>query len=136
MRQRRLMNQINVVPYIDVMLVLLVIFMVTAPMIQTGSVDLPNVSDTKAPPPAAAYVIVHKDASYSLQRSASATPEKMKATDLQRELVAMLKANAQQSVVIAADKNVQYDRVMSTLDQLRKAGFSRVSLQTESGPSR
>ena len=61
MRQRRLMNQINVVPYIDVMLVLLVIFMVTAPMIQQGSVDLPSVGKTAKQPDVVVQIVVGKD---------------------------------------------------------------------------
>ena len=67
MRQRRQMNQINVVPYIDVMLVLLVIFMVTAPMIQTGSVDLPSVAKANPPPVAPLEVIIHADGTLALR---------------------------------------------------------------------
>ncbi len=135
MRQRRLMNQINVVPYIDVMLVLLVIFMVTAPMIQHGSVDLPEVSDLPPPPSVAAYVVVSADG-LALQRSASDSPESMSNTQLLGALKEMLAANPAQNVIVAADRNVSYDRVMTTLDQLRRTGFSRVSLQTQSGSGR
>jgi biopolymer transport protein TolR len=135
MRQRRLMNQINVVPYIDVMLVLLVIFMVTAPMIQHGSVDLPEVSDLPPPPSEAVYVVVRAD-SLALQRSAGDSPQEMSNAQLRTALVELLGANPAQNVIVAADRNVSYDRVMTTLDQLRRTGFSRVSLQTQSGPGR
>ena len=67
MRKRRLMNEINVVPYIDVMLVLLVIFMVTAPMIQPGSVDLPSVGKSSLPPAAPLEVIIKADTSLALR---------------------------------------------------------------------
>jgi biopolymer transport protein TolR len=135
MRQRRLMNQINVVPYIDVMLVLLVIFMVTAPMIQHGSVDLPNVSDLPAPPSEAAYVIVRTDG-LALQRTASDTPRDLSNTELLGALKEMRATDPGQNVIIAADRNVSYDRVMSTLDDMRQLGFARVSLQTQSGSRR
>ena len=61
------MNEINVVPYIDVMLVLLVIFMVTAPMIQPGSVDLPSVGKSSLPPAAPLEVIIKADTSLALR---------------------------------------------------------------------
>jgi len=86
MRPRRLMNQINVVPYIDVMLVLLVIFMVTAPMIQTGTVDLPSVADVRQPPSEALYVIVKKDGRLALKASGAAPEQVLSASELQREL--------------------------------------------------
>ena len=64
---RRLMNQINVVPYIDVMLVLLVIFMVTAPLINPGQVELPSIGKTSAPPVAPLEVAVDKNGNLSLR---------------------------------------------------------------------
>ena len=133
MRQRKLMNQINVVPYIDVMLVLLVIFMVTAPMIQTGSVDLPTVDDVPQPPAEAIYVLVREDGSLALQENSSASPEDMSSSALQRALRDILQNNPEQSVVVAADKSVTYEKVMDTLNGLRQAGFPRVGLQTQAG---
>ena len=70
MRPRRLMNQINVVPYVDVMLVLLVIFMVTAPLVTTGVVDLPSVGKSAQPPVAPLEVIIKADASLALRERA------------------------------------------------------------------
>ena len=67
MRPRRLMNQINVVPYVDVMLVLLVIFMVTAPLVTTGLVDLPSVGKSAQPPAARLEVIIRADTSLMLR---------------------------------------------------------------------
>ena len=133
MRQRRLMNQINVVPYIDVMLVLLVIFMVAAPMIQTGTVELPSVADVPQPPAEAMYVIVQEDGSLQFKSSGGAPAQAMSESELQRVLDQALAANPAQSVVVAADRRVQYERVMDTLNGLRQAGFQKVGLQTQSG---
>ena len=130
-RQRRLMNQINVVPYIDVMLVLLVIFMVTAPMVQTGTVDLPTVGEVPQPPSEAIYVLVRADEGLALQESANAQPRDLSSSELQRELTRILEANPGQPVVVAADKSVRYETVMDTLNGLRQAGFARVGLQTQ-----
>ena len=135
MRQRRLMNQINVVPYIDVMLVLLVIFMVTAPMIQTGSIDVPNASNVSAPPPEAATVRVTRDG-LELQRSPNVPFEKMGSSQLQRVLTQMHAANPEQPVIVAAERKIEYDRVISTLDTLRTIGFTKASLQTQFGNGR
>ena len=71
MRQRRLMNQINVVPYIDVMLVLLVIFMVTAPMIQTGTVELPSIGKAAETPAEPLQVVVSADGTVALRDGAA-----------------------------------------------------------------
>lgn len=133
MRQRRLMNQINVVPYIDVMLVLLVIFMATAPMIQTGSVDLPTVAEVPQPPSEAMYVVVKPNGSLELKETGAAPAKPMSSTDLQRALKAAIERNPAQSVVVAADKNVTYEKVMDTLNGLRQAGFQKVGLQTQTG---
>jgi biopolymer transport protein TolR len=135
MRSRRLMNQINVVPYIDVMLVLLVIFMVTAPMIQMGSVELPSVADVPQPSSEAIYVLVEKDGQLALKETATATAVSMTQTELQRALQQILLTKPEQSVVVAADKRVTYEQVMDTLNELRQAGFKKVGLQTESSHS-
>jgi biopolymer transport protein TolR len=135
MRQRRLMNQINVVPYIDVMLVLLVIFMVTAPMIQTGSIDVPNASNVSTPPPEAATVRVTREG-LALQRSPGAQFESMGNSELQRALQEMHAANAEQPIIVAAERSIEYDRVVTTLDSLRNIGFTKASLQTQFGSDR
>ena len=135
MRQRRLMNQINVVPYIDVMLVLLVIFMVTAPMIQTGSVDLPTVGGVPQPPAEAMLVVVKQDGALALKVSAGASEQSMSNSELLRELRRAVERNPLQPVVIAADKRVSYEKVMDTLNGLRQAGIQKVGLQTQAGSS-
>ncbi len=133
MRQRRLMNQINVVPYIDVMLVLLVIFMVTAPMIQSGSVNLPSVDKVPAPPTDAMIVQVKPDGKLTLRATSQAPEKDYSRRDLISELQAAVSANPGQSVVIAADKSVKYEQVMNILNDLRNAGVNKVGLQTQVG---
>ena len=135
MRQRRLMNQINVVPYIDVMLVLLVIFMVTAPMIQTGSVDVPTVADVPMTPSEAVLVIVKEDGSLALKPSGGAPEQSMTSNDLLRALRGIHEREPDRPVVIAADRKLSYEKVMDTLNGLRQAGFARVGLQTQTGDS-
>jgi biopolymer transport protein TolR len=130
------MNQINVVPYIDVMLVLLVIFMVTAPMIQTGSVELPTVADVPQPPAEAMRVIIKTDGSLAFRPSADVAERAVTELELLRELNAAIAANPAQAVVVAADKRVEYEKVMDALNGLRQAGIQRVGLetQTSAGP--
>lgn len=135
MRQRRLMNQINVVPYIDVMLVLLVIFMVTAPMIQSGSVNLPSVDKVPAPPTDAMVVQVKANGELTLRATSNSTEKPLNRKDLIGEVQAAVSANPGQSVIIAADKSVKYEQVMNTLNDLRNAGVNKVGLQTQIGQS-
>ena len=132
-RQRRLMNQINVVPYIDVMLVLLVIFMVTAPMIQAGSVDLPSVGKSSQPPAAPLEVNIRADLSLSLHDRG---PGGQEVTITRGELADRLRAaqakNPQQPVLIAADKSVRYEEVMKVMDELQRQQFTRIGLMVQS----
>ena len=129
MRQRRLMNQINVVPYIDVMLVLLVIFMVTAPMIQTGSVDLPSVGKSAQPPVAPLEVIVKPDQSLAMRDRALGGQE---VSIGHNELAAKIKEaqarNPQQPVLIAADKSVRYEAVLNVMDELQRQQVTKIGL--------
>ncbi|MBI1906485.1 MAG: protein TolR [Rhodocyclales bacterium] len=136
MRTRKLMNQINVVPYIDVMLVLLVIFMVTAPMIQTGTVDLPSVADVPQPSAESMFVVIKPDGRLALKVNGGSPERPLSNTELLRELRLALERNPQQTVVVAADKRVQYEKVMDTLNGLRQAGIRKVGLQTQTGQAR
>jgi len=137
MRPRRLMNQINVVPYVDVMLVLLVIFMVTAPLVTTGVVDLPSVGNSAQVPVAPLEVIIRADTSLMLRERVGGqtgggggpTRERRVTT---AELVGALRErqakNPDQPVVIAADKDVRYEAVLKVMDELQKASIRRVGL--------
>lgn len=129
MRQRRLMNQINVVPYIDVMLVLLVIFMVTAPMIQSGSVALPSVGKSSAPPVAPLEVIVRADSSLALNdRSKGSGEQSVSRSDLAARLKEAQLRNPQQAVLIAGDKSVKYEAVLNVMDELQRQQVAKIGL--------
>ena len=134
MRQRRLMNQINVVPYIDVMLVLLVIFMVTAPMIQTGSVNLPSVGKSSAPPVAPLEVIIHADQSIALKdRSKGDEEVRLERDELALKIRAAQQANPEQGVLIAADRSVRYEAVLDVMDELQKQQIAKIGLLVQPG---
>jgi biopolymer transport protein TolR len=126
---RRLMNQINVVPYIDVMLVLLVIFMITAPLINPGQVELPSIGKTSNPPVAPMEVTIRTDQSLWLRDRAAGTSDRKVSRD---ELVAAIRQkqakNAEQAVVIAADKDVQYGAVLEVMDMLQQNQVTKVGL--------
>lgn len=127
------MSQINVVPYIDVMLVLLVIFMITAPMMNTGQVDLPSIGKSITPPVAPIEVIIKKDTTLALRDHNQGGREFPISRD---ELTALLKqkqaANPEQPVVIAADKSVRYEEVINIMDMLQQQQIKRVGLLTKS----
>lgn len=129
---KRLMNEINVVPYIDVMLVLLVIFMVTAPLMNPGQIDLPSVSKSLAPSPAPLEVIIKKDNTLALRDHARGGMESRVSRE---ELIAILKARqgskADQAVVISADKSVRYEEVIKVMDVLQQQHIQKVGLLTQ-----
>ncbi|KAF0166656.1 MAG: biopolymer transport protein TolR [Rhodocyclaceae bacterium] len=123
------MNEINVVPYIDVMLVLLVIFMVTAPMIQTGSVDLPSVGKSSQPPVAPLEVIIKADASLALRDRAKGGPEQLVTrADLPARIKEAQAANPQQAVLIAGDRSVKYEAVLGVMDELQRQQVTKIGL--------
>ena len=128
-RPRRLMNQINVVPYIDVMLVLLVIFMVTAPLVNPGVVDLPQVGKSSQPPASPLEVSIRADGSLVLRERDRGDAER---TVTRAELIRVLQAkqanNPDQAVVIAADKSVRYEAVLNVMDDLQKNQVQKVGL--------
>ncbi|WIM05263.1 MAG: protein TolR [Candidatus Nitricoxidivorans perseverans] len=129
MRQRRLMNQINVVPYIDVMLVLLVIFMVTAPMIQTGSVDLPSVGKSATPPAAPLEIIVKADRELMMRdRALGGAEVSVSRRELAEKLRALQAKNPGQPVLIAGDRSVKYEAVLDVMDELQRAQVAKIGL--------
>ena len=132
---RRLMNEINVVPYIDVMLVLLVIFMVTSPLITPGVVDLPSVGKSSVAPVTPLEVVIKEDASILIRdRDTKGTLVEEKRIG-KGELAGIVKAkqaaNAEQPVVISADKNVKYEAVLEVMDELQKQAVKRVGLSVK-----
>ena len=132
MRQRRLKSEINVVPYIDVMLVLLVIFMVATPMMTTGSVDLPSTGTAPQKPPKYIKVEVGSDGALSVY-NADGKPTKIKGIKaLKGELTSLKEADEKIAVLIAGDKETQYKNVIEVLDEVKRMGFEKVGLETAS----
>lgn len=128
-RTRKLVAQINVVPMIDVMLVLLVIFMVTAPFINPGQVELPSVGKTSQTPSQPLEVIIKESGEYLLRNRAMGNTERTVAkSELAAEIAALHRVSPDQPVVIAADKNVRYEEVMNTMTLLQKAQVTRIGL--------
>lgn len=122
-RKRRMMNQINVVPYIDVTLVLLVIFMVTAPMTNPGVVDLPKVGQALKQSQVPPVVLTVK-----LNKKVELDNKPMERDELLLAVRQALKKSPERSVVIAADKNVKYDDVIGVMDLLKQNKVDKVGL--------
>jgi len=129
MRQRRLKHEINVVPYIDVMLVLLVIFMATAPAIQTASIDLPSVGKVAQPPAEPLEIIVRADQSMSIRdRALGGAEVSIGRLELAAKLKELQAKNPAQPVLIAGDKNVRYEAVLNVMDELQRAQVAKIGL--------
>jgi biopolymer transport protein TolR len=133
-RGRRSMNEINMVPFIDVMLVLLIIFMVTAPLITPSVIDLPTVGKAAKQPDKVVQVLVGKD-----ERLEVKIGDKTQAMNLGDIAPAVLQAQSGQSagsvaVVISADRNVKYETVVKVMDTLQRAGVQRVGLSVQLTP--
>ena len=128
-RKRGTMHEINVVPYIDVMLVLLVIFMVTAPLVNPGQVDLPSVGKSSQPAVAPMEVSIRADESIWLRdRSQPGDELRMDRARLIEAIRAKQKSKPEQAVVIAADKSVRYEAVLNVMDMLQQNQVSKVGL--------
>jgi biopolymer transport protein TolR len=130
--KRRLLNQINIVPYVDVMLVLLVIFMVTAPLVTPGVVELPSLGKSSQAPALPLEVVVRSDASLMLRDRTAGKGAPQERNLSSQQLVAAIRerqgSNADIPVVIAADKDVKYEAVMKVMDDLQRAQVRRVGL--------
>ncbi len=123
------MNEINVVPYIDVMLVLLIIFMITAPMISPGQIELPEIGKSLAPPVAPLEIMIKPDGSLSLHDRSKKEGESIIDRDQLAAVIKQIQAqNKEQPVVIAADKNVRYEEVMHVMDVLQQHQVNKVGL--------
>jgi biopolymer transport protein TolR len=134
-RTRKQVAQINVVPMIDVMLVLLVIFMVTAPFINPTQVELPSVGRTSQTPSQPLEIIIRESGEYLLRDRAAGGDERAVAKSaLADEIAALHRASPDQAVVIAADKNVRYEEVMRTMTLLQQAQITRIGLLARPAP--
>ena len=124
---RGTMSQINVTPLVDVMLVLLVIFMVTAPMMQQGvQVNLPK-AETKALPAPEESVVVSIERSGKIFINATEIP----AGDLRTKLKDMFAARSKKEVFLKADRDVTYGEVVKTMAEIKGAGIERLGMVTE-----
>ena len=128
-RGRRTINEINMVPFIDVMLVLLIIFMVTAPLITPSVVDLPSVGKAARQPDQVIQIVIGKDESIAMK-----IKEKSVSLGLKEVASAVKKAQSSatsSAVVISADKNIKYETVVKVMDNLQRAGVQRVGLSVQ-----
>ena len=128
-RPRRAMAEINVVPYIDVMLVLLIIFMVAAPLINPGAVDLPQVGQALNPAVAPLEVRVRANGDLAVvDRSKSPDERLVRRPQLIEIVREAQRANPDQAVVIAGDRKVAYEEVLKVMDVLKQNQVKRVGL--------
>ena len=133
-RGRRTINEINMVPFIDVMLVLLIIFMVTAPMLTPGTINVPKVGKANRQPIKYATVLIGKDG--RLQFKADGNTRSMSEKEAAEAALRWQQSQSdeQAAVIIAADKSVTYETVVKTMGALQKAGVQRVGLSvTQAG---
>ena len=142
-RGRRTINEINMVPFIDVMLVLLIIFMVTAPLIAPSVIDLPSMGRANKTPDSVIRIVVNKDESLALSltqisgKGEATPPLGAQALALGEVAKAVLKAQngvAATPVVISADRSVKYEIVVKLMDTLQRAGVQRVGLSVQLAP--
>ena len=132
MRPRRLKNEINVVPYIDVMLVLLVIFMVTAPMMTTANIDLPSVGKAAQQAEKPLEVMIHPDRTLALRDlSRNGAERDVSRKELSAAILEAQARNPDQPVLISGDKNVKYEAVLEIMDELQRQQVKRVALNVQ-----
>jgi biopolymer transport protein TolR len=127
-RGRRTINEINMVPFIDVMLVLLIIFMVTAPLIAPSVIDLPKVGKAGRTPDQIIQIIISRNDTLELKLKDKTSSITLK------ELAAGVKraqSSDNSAVVISADKSVKYETVVRVMDTLQRAGIQRVGLSVQ-----
>jgi biopolymer transport protein TolR len=129
--RRRTMSEINMVPFIDVMLVLLIIFMVSAPLITTGLVDLPTVGKSKQRPQHVIEVIVGSDESVRMRLDGK-DPQSVPLRNIASKVLEAQGGVPDTPVVISADKAVKYEAVVKVMDSLQRNGVQRVGLSVKS----
>jgi biopolymer transport protein TolR len=132
--RRRIMSEINVVPYIDVMLVLLVIFMVTAPLVNPGVVNLPTVGGAKVQTLPPVFLTIAADEKITVRKEGESiqTLNRTELGNFARAFAAKQSDKADQPVVLAADKSIKYELVMDVMSVLKENGVKRVGLAVRS----
>ena len=130
--RRRTISEINMVPFIDVMLVLLIIFMVTAPLITAGVVDLPTVGKARQrSEPHVVELVVGADEQIRLRVDGKDLPP-LALADLAARVREAQGGVESTPVVISADRNIRYESVVKVMDALQRAGIQRVGLSVKS----
>ena len=135
-RGRRTISEINMVPFIDVMLVLLIIFMVTAPLITPSMIALPKVGKAPTQPQNPVQILISKDETVQIKLKTNSVASNVRnvAADIVKMEPAVKAASAEAvPVVISADKSIKYETVVKVMDTLQKAGVSRVGLSVQTG---
>ena len=134
-RKRGPMHDINIVPYVDVMLVLLVIFMVTAPLIMPAVIDLPTVDKASAPRIVPLEVFVKADQGLVVRqrdaRGGVINEQTMSRAQLPGFIKGLRAKDTELSVLIGGDRNARYESVLQVMDELRKQGVQKVGLQVK-----
>jgi biopolymer transport protein TolR len=136
-RNRKFKSEINVVPYIDVMLVLLVIFMVAAPLTNPGVINLPTAEKSSLPPSEYIQIALKPDSAASIginNQKGNAAGKAETAPSrrvLQQKLAAIHKENPDLPVMISAEKDIKYDEVIQVISEAKKLGINRVGLATK-----
>lgn len=139
-RRRRTINEINMVPFIDVMLVLLIIFMVTAPLMSPSQISLPSVGQAAQQPERFVHVVITSDTDVQVSEGKARTDGPSVPLDQVAQRVQALQASGDAQsqgdasnvpVVISADKAVKYETVIAVMDRLQRAGVTRVGLSVQ-----
>jgi len=131
-RGRRTIAEINMVPFIDVMLVLLIIFMVTAPMITPSMVDLPSVGKAAKQPDKVIQVVIQKDE--RLELVSEGKTDSASLSSVASNVKKLIGPSDNTAVVISADRTVKYETVVKVMDSLQRAGIARVGLSVQLAP--
>jgi len=131
-RGRRTIAEINMVPFIDVMLVLLIIFMVTAPMITPSMVDLPSVGKAAKQPDKVVQVVIQKDE--RLELVSDGKTDSANLDSVAASVKGLVGNSDNTAVVISADRTVKYETVVKVMDSLQRAGIARVGLSVQLAP--
>jgi biopolymer transport protein TolR len=131
-RGRRTINEINMVPFIDVMLVLLIIFMVTAPLISPSVIDLPSIGKAnKQPDKVIQVVIALNGKSAEIIDSAGVKSKDIAIKNIANIVKEKQKGDVKMPVVISADKTVKYETVIDVMNSMQKADIQRVGLSVQ-----
>ncbi|CAM5791665.1 MAG: biopolymer transporter ExbD [Burkholderiales bacterium] len=128
-RGRRTINEINMVPFIDVMLVLLIIFMVTATVITPGAINVPSAGKSQKAPDKRIDLMMNEDGQLSLGGEVSARD--LTETEAIVRIKEALASNPELPVMLAADRDLRYQQVVTMMRKLREAGVQRVGLSVK-----